>query len=426
MAFWVINGNGSSESPKSNVKFFYGYLIVIAAFFIMVLTIGTFNAFGVFFKPLSSEFGWSRAITSSAISLSWIAQGLFTIIAGRFNDRFGPRIVTTICGIIMGLAYILMSQVHSLWQLYLFYVILISAGMSGAFIPLASTIAKWFFKRRSVMTGIVVSGSGIGGLIAPPFANWLISVYDWRKSYIVLGGITLVLIVVFSQFLRSEPTRMGQKPYGENKEDKSSERISGGFGLKEAAYTSQFWLISSIFFCVGFGMYTILVHIVPHVTDLGFSAGRAADILAIASGSGVVGRVVFGNIGDRIGDRQVFIIGFVLMAIAFLLLAPSVEIWKLYLFVVIFGFATGGMITSESPIVAKYFGLKSHGLLLAVTTLGFCVGSAAGPFLTGYIFDLTNSYQLAFLICAGLSVTGLILTLILKPTSKTLKGLALS
>ena len=164
------------QLSKMAPRFFYGYIVVIAAFFIMLLMWGIFFTFGVFFKPVLTTFGWTRAVTSGAFSLNWIIQGLLSIVVGRVNDRLGPRIVLTVCGSILGLGYLLMSQISTLWQLYLFYSVLIATGMSGAFVSLASTVARWFVKRRGIMTGIVVAGSGLGGLIAPPVANWLISV----------------------------------------------------------------------------------------------------------------------------------------------------------------------------------------------------------------------------------------------------------
>jgi MFS family permease len=183
----------------------------------MVLTWGIFSTFGVFFKPVLTEFGWTRAATSGAFSLSWIIQGLLAIVMGRVNDRLGPRIVITVCGSILGLGYLLMSQISTLWQLYLFYAVLVAIGMSGTFVPLTSTVARWFVERRGMMTGIVVAGTGIGGLIAPPVANWLISIYDWCVAYIILGSIALVVVVLVAQLLRRDPTQVGQMPYGENK-----------------------------------------------------------------------------------------------------------------------------------------------------------------------------------------------------------------
>ena len=409
--------NQSWQSPTgAKRRHFYGYVVVAAAFFVMVLMWGVFFTFGIFFKPMLADLGWTRAVTSGAFAVFWIIQGLLSIVVGRINDRFGPRIVITVCGFVLGLGYLLMSQIGTLWQLYLFYGVIIATGMGGTFVPLLSTVARWFVKRRGTMTGIVVAGSAVGGLISPPLANWLISIYDWRISYIILGSIALVVVVIVAQLLRRDPAQVGQMPYGEGKEETELKVGAKAFSLKEAASGRQFWLVFSMFLCLGFALFIILVHIAPHATDLGFSAATAANILAAAGGGSVIGRLLLGGAADRIGNRQVFIIGFVLMAVASLWLIPATETWALYLFAVVFGFASGGGIMSESPLVAELFGLGSHGLILGVTSFGFSIGAAAGPLLAGYIFDVTGSYNVAFLACAAVSVVGLILGAILRPT----------
>ena len=268
-----------------------------------------------------------------------------------------------------------------------------------------------------MMTGIVLTGVGIGTLIAPPVANWLISSYDWRISYIILGSIVLVFVVLAAQPLRRDPTRVGQVPYGENEgEEPGLKGDTKAFSLKEAVSTRQFWLVFSMFLCLGYCIFTILVHIVPHATDLGISAASAANILATVGGLSIIGRVVLGNVADRIGNRQALIIGFILMAAALFWLVPATEAWLLYLFAVAFGFAYGGCATSESPLVAGLFGLSSHGLILGITSLGFSIGAGAGPLVAGYIFDVSQSYQMAFLVCAAIGVIGLVLTALLTPT----------
>jgi len=180
----------------------------------------------------------------------------------------------------------------------------------------------------------------------------------------------------------------------------------------------QFWVAFSIFFCFGFGAFAIIVHIVPHAIELGISATSAAAILSCRGGMGLVGNYVLGGVADRIGNRQIFIVGFIMILAALLWLVPARELWMLYLFAVIFGFAVGGMAASESPLVAGLFGLTSHGLIYGVAHLGFTAGAAVGPVAAGYIFDLTGNYQVAFLVCAAFSIVGIILAAILRPTKR--------
>ncbi len=406
------------QSPGTKPGVFYGYVVVVAAFFIMMVVFGIYWAFGIFFKPLLTEFGWTRATTSGALSLSSITYGLMAIVMGGLTDKLGPRTVMTLCGILLGLGYLLMSQISTTWQLYLIFGVMIGIGLGGTSVPLMSTIVRWFVKRRTMMTGVIMSGVGIGTLIGAPAANWLIATYDWRTAYIILGSIVLIVVVLAAQLLRRDPAQMGQRPYGGKGEEEHRSTLGPkGFSLKEAVCTKQFWLAFGIAFCVGFSLRSIIVHIAPHATDLGIPSASAANILATIGGATVVGMVALGSAADRIGNRQVFIIGFILISAALFWLIPATPVWQLYLFAVIFGFASGGMGSSQSPIIARLFGLSSHGLILGVIVLGFTTGGAVGPFLTGYIFDVTGSYQLAFLVGAAISVVGLILAVILRPIS---------
>ena len=400
-------------------KFFYGYLVVVAAFFTMAAMFGLYYAFGIFFKPVLTEFGWTRAMTSGAFSLSWIVSGFLAIAMGGLTDKFGPRIVMTLSGIILGIGYLLMSQISAIWQLYLFYGVIIGIGMGGSFVPLASTVARWFVRKRSTMTGIVLAGAGVGTLFAPPIANWLISTHDWRASYTILGSVVMVIVILAAQFLRRDPAQVKQVPYGKEEAELGLKLITKGFSLKEAVRTNQFWLVFSMFFCLACPVYAIMVHIVPHTIDLGISASSAANLLATIGGLSIVGKVVLGGAADRIGNKQAFIIGFILMSAALFLLVPATQLWALCLLVIAFGFAYGGCAASESPLVAVLFGLRSQGTILGVLNLGYTIGAAVGPFMAGFIFDITGNYQLAFWVCGAISIVGFTLAKLLPKSALT-------
>ena len=404
------------QSSSTEPQFFYGYIIVIAAFCIMLVTYGTSVAFGVFFKPMSTELGWTRAMTSGAFTLSMVISGLIGIVVGGLTDKLGPRLMMTLCGFFIGLGYVLMSLTSVIWQLYLFFGVIRGIGLSGPWVSLSSTVARWFTKRRSMMTGIVLTGTGTGMLITPLLASWLVSIYDWRIAFIMLGILVLVVVSLAAQLLRRDPAQMGQVPYGESAVgDKALQAEADIFPLRDAVHTRQFWLLFTMVFSQGFCFFTIMVHFIPHATDLGISAIVAANILATAGGASIVGRVMFGNVADRIGNRQVFIIGFILISAALFWLVPATEAWSLYLFAVVYGFAHGGIAVSGSPLTAKIFGLGSHGLIYGFVNLGIMIGGAVGPLLAGYIFDVTGNYHIAFLICAAVAVISLISTLLLKP-----------
>jgi MFS family permease len=405
----------SPHSPDTKKSFFYGYIVIVASFCIFMVMYGTRFAFGVFFKPMLTEFGWSRALTSGALSLSLFVQGSLAIVMGGLNDRLGPRFVLTLCGFLLGLGCLLMSQISTLWHIYLFYGVIIGVGMSGVLVPLLSTIARWFIKRRNVMTGFALTGIGLGSLLAPPAAYWLISVYNWRVSYIILGCLVLAVGVLAAQLLKRDPARMGQVPYGGDNGGKQGLKAGDeGLSLREAAHTRQFWMLFGIFASLGFSYFSIVVHIVPHITDLGISAARGANILAALGGAGIVGNVL-GGAADRIGNKKVCVIGLILASAMLFSLGSITEVWMFYLFVGVFGIGYAVCMTSESPLVAWLFGVNSHGVLLGIIAFGFTIGAAFGPLLTGYIFDVTGSYQAAFVTFAVLNVFALILMVLIRP-----------
>ncbi|MFC1992297.1 MFS transporter [Chloroflexota bacterium] len=407
-----------SPTESNKPRFFYGYTIVFAAFLIMTVMWGTIFSFGVFFKPVSSEFGWTRAMTSGAYSLYMILHGALHIVAGRITDKFGPRIVVTVCGVFLGAGFLLMSQISSLWELYLFYGVVVGIGMGGSWVPMMSTVARWFVTRRGLMTGIIVSGMGVGTIIMPPLARWLISDYGWQTSYLIVGVIALVVVTSAAQFLKRDPRQMGLSPYDRGKvkqENLTNEEKE--FSFKEALHTRQFQLVCVLLVCWGSFIHTSMVHIVPHVTDLGISATVAASILAVIGGLSIAGRLVIGTIADKIGGRLTFAIVFSMMAVAFLWLILAKEIWMVYLFALIFGFAFAGDVL-QSILAAELFGLKAHGVILGVIAFVGTIGGAIGPLLAGYIFDTTGSYQSIFLSFAVLSLTALIITLLIRPISE--------
>ncbi|MBL7124678.1 MAG: MFS transporter [Dehalococcoidales bacterium] len=405
---------GAGEKPR----FFYGYIVGVAAFLIQLLVWGTYNTFGVFFKPMSSEFGWTRAMTSGPRSLCFLLIGLVGIIVGRLNDRFGPRLVMTVCGLFLGLGYLLMSQVEDIWHFYLFYGVVIALGMSGSDISLLSTLARWFVKKRGMMTGIIKAGAGMGMLIMPLVANWLVSNYDWRTSYIVIGFVVLVFSVLAAQFLRRDPGQKGLLPDGDKAEGKNLNLEATRFSLKKAIHTRQFWILSAIYFLFVLCAHTLITHIYPHVVDLGIAEATAANILATIGGASIAGRFIMGSASDRVGNKLTLIVTLAMLGVALFWLLVAKEAWMLYTFAALYGFAHGSLFTLISPIVAELFGLSSHGVIFGTVTFIGTVGGTIGPVMAGYIFDVTSSYQLGFIILAATSVIGIMLASLLRPIGR--------
>jgi MFS family permease len=400
---------------------FYGYLIVAACACIQAIGVGSYVTFGVFFKSLLGEFGWSRATLSGAHSLTFLIAGVLGILVGRLTDRFGPRILMTVAGFFCGFALLLMSRINAQWQLYLFYSLLFGIGLSAVDVIALSTTARWFVRRRGVMTGIVKMGTGSGQLAMPLVASVLIAGFGWRTAYVFMGGMAMLLLILVAQLLRRDPARMGLAPDGGTRPEMSgSDSSHMGASLGEALKNRQFWTIFFANLAACFSLMSVMLHIVPHATDIGIQATAAAGVLSTIGGVSMAGRFVIGNAIDRIGNRASMIFCFVMLIMVLLWLQMADNLWMLYLFAAVYGFIHGGFFTVISPIVAEYFGLRSHGLLFGMAVFAGTVGGFIGPIFAGRVFDVTASYRLAFWVCIVAALIGLGLITSLKPAQTRL------
>jgi MFS family permease len=398
--------------------FFYGYVIAILAFCIFLVTYGLRFSYGVFFHPMSSELGWSSAVTSSAFSISMIMEGIFNIILGRMMDRYGPRLVVTISGILVAAGYCLVPLVDSTWKFFLFYGGLIGIGMGGLFAPIVSLIPRWFTTRRNIVNGLVLSSVGIGIMVVSPLANQLILAFGWKTTFLVFGIAILLINTVCAQFLKRDPYSIGLVPFGEDAAQRSVKTGLQGLSLGEAVRTYQFWSVFFLLFAYGFSANSVNIHIVPDALKLGITATVGASILATIGLLQIAGRIGLGLVADRVGNRLIFLFGFAAFALLTLWL-PSVSLtWAFFIFAAFFGLAQGGMATSQSPLVASLFGVRSLGLIFGSCGFGFTLGAALGPYLTGHIFDLSGSYKWAFIIVAILNVLAFLVALGLRPVKK--------
>lgn len=403
---------------KNNSKFYYGYVVVAASTIILIVGWGTYYSYSIFFNSLLTEFGWSRAVTSGAFSISILVAGFLGVIAGRISDRLGPKAVSIFCGICLGLGFMLMSLVQSSWQVYLIYGVLLPIGIGGLWAPVVSTVARWFVGKRGLMTGIVTAGIGAGSVIFSPLISHFVSSYGWRIAYVIIGIITLIVIVLSALLLRREPDQIGPIPIGREVAQKTASPEDRDFTFKQAIRTKQFWIMVAVYFLFGYSQLTVTVHMVPYASGLGISPIAAASILAVIGASSIFGRVIMGVISDRIRFKPLFICVLVLLLLSLAWLELSRQLWALYLFGIIFGFSYGGSSTLQSLVLVELFGLTSLGVLLGNLSFSVCIGGAFGPAVSGYLFDLSGSYQLPFLICIFAALAALISILCLTPTKR--------
>jgi MFS family permease len=397
-------------------KRFYGYTIVAACFFMQAVSVGAMISYGVFFKHLIDEFGWSRTFISGASSVVMFTMGAMGILFGRLNDRFGPRRILLSSGLFLAGGFLLMATLQAGWQLYVFYGLMVGVGMSTHDIVTLSTIARWFRKRRGMMTGLVKAGTGTGQFFVPLMASALIAAVGWRSTYIVIGLMVLAVYLVAARLVRRSPEEMGLTPDGVPGNSELAAQTDGVL-LGQALRTPQFWLCCLSYFCVVFGAMTILVHIVMHATDMGMGEGRAAGVVSTIGILSIAGRVTMGTLADRIGSRRTFLLCFCILIVSLLWLQVATRGWMLFVFAVVYGFAHGGFYTVLSPTIAELFGLRAHGAIFGIAYFFGTLGGAIGPVVAGRIFDVQQSYSQDFWLLAGLAVVGMLLMLRVRPVA---------
>jgi len=396
-------------------KLFFGWVIVTLGATILAVNALPIYGFGIFLTPLVKEFGWQRGAISGAMSLGMLLNGTLSILAGRLSDRYGPRIFVTIAGIFLGAGLILMSQMNSLWQLYLIWGISVGVGLSGTVIPINSTIPRWFIEKRGLALSIPATGFGIGAVITPLIIQKLVSTVDWRMAFVFIGLIPLVITIPLAQFIRKSPDQMGLSPLEGSSTGKTvnSANRMGGHSFSEALRSKAFWLLGIINFSFGVCLQTITVHIVPHGIDTGVPPATAAIFLTLVASSSVLSKFLSGFISDRIGSTRALLLSMTLMTISlgFLIFVNTVGMF--YLFALIFGFSYGMAIPLWTITASDLFGVESLGSISGTLFFLSVTGGAVGAPLSGWIFDITGGYTAAFISVTIVGVISVILSLIL-------------
>ena len=412
---------------------FYGWWIVLACFFILVVAYGTrYYSFGVFFKPMMKEFGWTRATTSMAFTLSTILYGVACPIIGTLVDRFGSRIIIIIGAFLGGAGFACIYFTSSVFELYIFYSLLMSVGIAfTALVPNNALIANWFNKKRSTATGLVSAGMAVGAFIFVNLAQWMIKMYGWRWSFVIMGAIVVITIApIAALVLRNRPSDMGLLPDGEVKAETPSPDKTGSsqtapaavdaplWTMKKAAGTYAFWCISLsyCFYLLTYG--SVMVHTVPHATDVGHSATLAAFALSLLTGSSIIGRLGGGWLGDKIDVKYVMAGLMVLSSVAvflFLVMTGIKNEMYLYTFAVLFGIGYGGITPLVAVITAKMFGARGFGVIYGWSVLIGVIGNGVGPAITGYMYDKLGSYSTAFMIGGFIVLIPAVMIAFIKP-----------
>lgn len=415
-----------SKPPAGKVtgKLSYGWVVALVGSFTAMATNNFHYAVGVFLKPLISQFDWSRAAISGSVSTMSVLTGVLGPFTGRLSDRYGPRKLIFIGVLLAGLGYLLSASISHLWQLYLFMGILF--GIGGGFIltPLMATVGKWFGGRAALANGIVLSGFGIAQIVIPPVATYIILHHSWQTCFIVLGIGALGLGMLGWSFIKNPPQNITSPPPGMGDANQATTaEANDSYTPSEALRTKAFWIIFLIELVAAMCFQMMVVHVVAAAIDADITPKAAAIILTLGGITAILGRLILGGLASRIGNKVVLSLCLAIQAPALFFLAGASNLPVFYIIAVVYGLAYGGVIPVAMAMTASLFGTKSIGSILGTIQLSYTAGMAIGPFLAGYIFDVTESYSAAFLSAAAATAAAFLCSLLLKRPQK--KALAI-
>ena len=368
----------------------YAWTRLFAA--LLLSTIGGVGMWSVIviLPAVQAEFAVARSAASLPYTVTMISFGFGGILMGRLSDRFGIVVPVASGAVGLGLGYALASQATSLWQFILAQGLLVGVASSATFAPIIADTSLWFTRRRGMAVSIIACGSYLAGTAWPPIVQHFIETQGWRRTYlgIALFCVAGMLPLVLALRRRSPLTEITSAT------TRFASRSPRPLGMSPAALQIVL-VIAGLSCCVAMSMPQ--VHIVAYCGDLGHGAAHGAHMLALMLGAGVVSRLASGWICDRVGGRRTLLLGSSLQALALVLFLPFDGLVSLYILSALFGLFQGGIVPAYAVIIREFFPPEEAGVRVGTVLMATVFGMALGGWMSGVIFDLTGSYQTAFL-----------------------------
>jgi MFS family permease len=398
---------------------FYGWIVVAGAFMSFAVSAGLMHSFTVFFVAFIEEFGWSRANAAVAYSTSQLIGGATAPLIGILVDRLGPRLLVLLGGLILVVGLAATAYVTTLWQLILLYGLVMTMG-ANCLGPLVSAplVSRWFVRKRGMAIAIVQSANGYGRAVATPLVQVLISAVGWRTSYLILAACMAVMIVPLRRLFQvGEPKDMGLTPDGfATVSDSDASAVephrrrrsrqppllpTHDWSLWEAMQTRHLWLLFAVYMFTGLGSFFVSLHQLAFAVDVGFDRLYAASALGVGSLLTIGGIISIGTISDYIGREVSAILAYLISIIGVicaLFLSSPDQAWLLWLHAGFFGVTWGARGPLISAKTADLFQGTHLGAIFGVISVGTGLGASVGSWLSGWIYDLTGSYRVAFML----------------------------
>ena len=394
------------------LPFFYGWIIIAVTFVTMAIGVNARTAFSLLFPPILGEFGWDRGVTAGAFSFGFVVSAIASPLIGRLMDRFGPRSVMELGVALMASGLLLAPLTKEPWHLYLTIGVLVGAGsICLGYSGQSLYLPNWFHRGRGLAIGLAFAGVGVGSVTLLPWVQVMIDQGGWRSACTAMGLLLLVVLAPINLLVRKRPEDLGLLPDGDAAPSASAakpvsnvvDRAWAGtdWTLPRAMGTARFWWIAAGYFAGLYIWYAVQVHQTKYLLDIGFSPAVAVWSLGAVSTLGIPGQIFLGHLSDRIGREWVWLIGCAGFAICFAALIALAWIHSLaviYLMVFAQGALGYGLTSVMGAIVVEIFQGKHYGSIFGTITVAALSGGAAGPYITGWLHDVTGNYTLAFTI----------------------------
>ncbi|MCK9684921.1 MFS transporter [Scleromatobacter humisilvae] len=388
-------------------KLHYGWVIVAAGALMTWMAMGALLALPVFLAPISADTGWSRGGIGFAMTLNFLTMGIGSAVWGGLSDRYGPRMILVTGVLLLGAGLALASRATSLLEFQAIYGLLIGIAAGSLMVPLMSTVTLWFDKHRALAVSLVSSGIGVAPMTVSPFAASLVVTHGWRTSELILAAAVVVLLLPAALCIRRPPHMPAAASAGG----------MGGPELKAAARRAlrsrPFIVLSLTFFACCATHAGPIFHTISYAIGCGLPAMTAVTIYSVEGFAGLVGRLLFGVLADRVGVKRMIVLGLLTQALAAGSYVLATGLSDFYAVAFIFGMAYGGVMPLYSALARDYFAPQIMGSVLGAMTLLSGIGMALGPALGGWIYDRFHAYTWMYLgsLAVGLGAAAIALAL---------------